>query len=85
MNVTLSFALSLHKASPLAFTASALFLHFPRLVLRLLLDRCQGRLAAATLLGRCMMLLTGDVAGLIHDAHEAKIERVKSRTTAASA
>jgi hypothetical protein len=34
LDVTLSFALSLHKASPLSFSASALLVLFPRLILR---------------------------------------------------
>ena len=71
LDVTLSFALSLHKTSPLAYIASTLFVLFPRLILRPLPDGCQGRLAAAALLGRCIMLLAEDVAGLIHEAHEA--------------
>ena len=51
LDVTLSFALSLHKSSPIAFSASAHFVLFSRLVLRPLLDRCQGRLGATSLLG----------------------------------
>ena len=34
LDITLSFALSLHKTSPLSFSASALFVLFLRLILR---------------------------------------------------
>jgi hypothetical protein len=84
LDATLSFALSLHKTSPLAFSASALFVLFPRLILRPLADGCQGRLAAATFLERCRKLSVGDVASLISEAHEAQTERVRGRTAAAS-
>ena len=50
--MTLSFALFLHKTSPLSFSALALFVLFPRLVLRPLPEGCQGRLAVAALLER---------------------------------
>ena len=43
LDITLSFALSLHKNSPLAFSASDLFVLFPRLILRPLQNGCQGR------------------------------------------
>ena len=49
LNVAFSFALSLYTSSPLAFGASVLFVLFPRLILRLLLDGCQGRLATIAL------------------------------------
>ena len=38
IDVTLSFALSLHQTSPLAFNASALFVFFPRFIMRPLPD-----------------------------------------------
>jgi hypothetical protein len=85
LDITLSFALSLHNTSPLSFCASAFFVLFPRLILRPLQERCQGRLAATALLERCRRLLVGDVASLINEAHEAQTERVRSRTAAASA
>jgi hypothetical protein len=85
LDITFSFALSLHKTSPLSFSASALFVLFPILIIRPLQEGCQGRLAAAALLDRCKRLLAGDVASLINDAHEAQTERVRGRTAAASA
>ena len=85
LDVTLSFALFLHKASPLSFIASALFVLFPRLILRPLQDGCQGRQAASALLDRCRRLLASDVASLIFDAHEAHTERVRGRAAVASA
>jgi hypothetical protein len=85
LDITLSFALFLHKTSPLSFSASALFVLFPRLILRPLPDGCQGRLAVAALLERCMKLLVGDVASLINDAHEDHTERVRGQNGAASA
>ncbi len=86
MDVTLSFALSLslHTTSPLAFNAYALFVLFPRLVLKPLQDGCQRRLVATALLDRCKKLSEGDVASLIFDAHEGHTERVRSRMAAAS-
>ena len=33
LDITLSLALSLHRTSPLAFSASALYVLFPRLIL----------------------------------------------------
>ena len=84
MDTTLSFALSLHQSSPLAFSAAALFVLFPRLILRPLAEGCQGRLAAAAFLERCRKLEAGDVGGLIREAHEAQTERVRGRTAAAT-
>ena len=66
LDITLSFALSLYKTSPLSFNASFLFALFPRLILRPLLDGCQGRLETTILLERCRRLLGGDVASLIN-------------------
>jgi hypothetical protein len=43
LDMILSFALSLHKASPLSFSPSALFVLFPKHILRPLHDKCQGR------------------------------------------
>ena len=42
LDITLSFALSLHKTSPLSFNTSALFVLFPRLILKPLHDGCLG-------------------------------------------
>jgi len=84
LDITLSFALSLHKTSPLAFNASALFVLFPRLILKPLPEGSQGRLVAAALLDRCKKLSVGDVAGLIYEAHEAQTERVWGRIVVAS-
>jgi hypothetical protein len=85
LDITMSFALSLHNTSPLSFSASALFVIFPILILRPLQDGSQGRHATAALLDRCRRLLAGDVASLIFDAHEAQTERVKGHIVAASA
>ncbi len=49
LDETLSLAMSLHKSSPLAFIAFALFVIFPRPLLRPLPDRCHGSFAAAAL------------------------------------
>ena len=56
MDNTLLMALTLHKSSPLAFSAFATFVVFPRLLLRPLPDGCQGSFAAASLSRRCNML-----------------------------
>ena len=71
LGITLPFALSLHKTLLLSFSASALSVLFPRLILRPLQDGCQGCLAAAALPERCRELLARDVASLINDVHEA--------------
>jgi len=84
LDITLSFVLSLYKYSPLAFSASALFVLFPRLILKPLPEGCQRRLAAAALLYRCRKLSVGDVAGLTYDAHEAHTERFRGRIVTAS-
>jgi hypothetical protein len=84
LDTTLSFTLSLHKSSPLAFSAFALFVLFPRLILMPLPEECQGRLAAVVFLDRCRKLSVRDVASLIYDDHETHTERVRGRTTAAS-
>ena len=63
LDVAISFALSLHKTSTLAFSAPALFVLFPRIILRPLPEVFQGRLADAALLDRCRKLSVGDVLG----------------------
>ncbi len=62
---TIALALSLNENSPMAFAAYSLFILFPRLMLRLLPDGCQGSYAAAALNRRCGMWASGDVDGLI--------------------
>ena len=71
LGVTLSLALSLHKSSPLAFYAFALFVLFPRLILRPLTDGCQGSFAAAALSRRCNLLKEGKISIMLSEAHEA--------------
>jgi hypothetical protein len=85
MDVTLSLALSIHKDSPLAFSAAALNVLFPRFLMRLLPDGCQGRVVVTELEKRCMMLSSGDVAGLVRDSNDAPIARVDRATTVISA
>ncbi len=70
LDATLSLALSLPYLMPY------LFVLFPRLVLRPLLDGCQGRVAAAEFEKRCKMLSARDAEGLIRDAHDAQTARV---------
>jgi len=65
LDVTLSLDLSTHKDSTLAFSAAALYVLFPRLLLRPLPKGYQGRVDAAEFEKRCLMLSSGDVAGLI--------------------
>jgi hypothetical protein len=84
LGTSLSFALSLHTTSILAFNASALFFLFPRLILRTLPEGCQERLVAAALLDSCKKLPVRDVTGLIYDAREALTERFRGRTYVAS-
>ncbi len=55
----LSLANSLHKSSPLAFDAYALFAPFPRILLRPLPDGCQGSLATTPLSRKCSLLKEG--------------------------
>jgi len=68
---TLSMALGLNKSSPLAFSAFALFVLFPRLLLRPLPDGCQGSVAATTLSRKCCLLMEGKIMTLLSEAHEA--------------
>ncbi len=58
-DAALTQALSLHKDSPLAFSSAAIYVLFPRLLLRPLPDGCQGRFAAAELMKRCQMMSSG--------------------------
>ena len=81
---TLSLALSLHESSPLAFIAFALFVLFPRLLLRPLPDGCQGSFAAASLSRRCNLLKEGKIATLLSEAHEAQVGRVAKQMKVAS-
>jgi hypothetical protein len=71
LDETLSLALSLHKSSPLAMSAFALFVLFPRMLLRPLPGGCQGSFAAAALSRRCNLLKEGKIATLLSDAPEA--------------
>jgi hypothetical protein len=52
LDAALTMVLSLHKDSPLAFSSAAIYVLFPRLMLRPLPDGCQGRFAAAELMKR---------------------------------
>jgi hypothetical protein len=80
----LSLAMSLHKLSPLAFSAFALFVLFPRLLIRPLPDGCQGSFVAATLTRRCSLLREGKIVVLLSEAHEAHTRRVAKLMKAAS-
>jgi hypothetical protein len=71
LDETLSMVLSLHKSSPLAFSAFALFVLFPRLLMRPLPDGCQGSFAAAALSRICSLLREGEISVLLTEAHEA--------------
>jgi hypothetical protein len=73
----------LHKSSPLSFSAFALFVLFPRLLLRPLPDGCQGSFAAAALSRRCILLREGKITVLLTEAHEAQTGRVAKLTKAA--
>ena len=81
---TLSMTLSLHKSSPLAFSAFALFVLFPRLLLRPLPHGCQGSFAATSLSRRCSLLKEGKIMVLLNEAHEAHTGRIAKLTKAAS-
>jgi len=76
--------MSLHKSSPMSFSAFALFVLFPMLLLRPLPDVCQGSFAAAALTRRCNLLKEGKIATLISEAHEAHVGRVVKKTKAVS-
>jgi hypothetical protein len=62
LDEVLSLALSLHKSSSLAFNAFALFVLFPRLLLRPLPDVCLSSFAASTLSRRFSLLKEGYIA-----------------------
>ena len=85
MDKTLPLALSIHKSSPIALSAVALFVLFPRLFLRRPLpDGCQGSFAVVALSRRCNMLKEGKIAVLLSEAYEAQMGRVAKQTKAAS-
>ena len=84
MDETLSLALSLHVSSPIAFSAYSLFVLFPRMLFRPLLDGCQESFAAASLSRRCNLLREGEIATLLNEAHEARAGRVARQTKAHS-
>ena len=75
LDATRSLAISLHVTSALAFGASALYVLFPRLLLRPLPEGCQGRFASTELTRRCTILAIGNVAGLLHESDEAQTAR----------
>jgi hypothetical protein len=83
MDDTLSLALSFHKSSPLAFSAFALFVLFPRLLLRPLPDGCQGSFATSALSRRCSLLKEGKIALPLNEAHEAQVGMVAKLTKSA--
>jgi hypothetical protein len=78
LDVILSLALSLHRNSSMAFTAYALFILFPRLLLRPLPAYCQGRFAEAAFRSKCLLFQEGDISRLITDSHDAQSERVST-------
>jgi hypothetical protein len=84
LDETLSLALSLHKSSPLAVNAFALFVLFPRLLLCPLPDGCKGSFAAAALSARCSLLREGKMTILPCEAHEAQAGSVAKQTKDAS-
>ena len=84
LDETIALALSLHKSSPLVFSAFALFVLFMRLLLRPLPDGCQGTFAAAALTRRRSLLKEGKIATLINEAHEAQVGQVVKQTKATS-
>jgi len=84
LDETVSLVLSLHTSSPLSASTFALFVLFPRLLMRPLPDGCQGSFAAATLSRRCNQLREGEITVLLTEAHEAQTERVAKLTKAAS-
>jgi hypothetical protein len=84
MDKSLALALSLHDSSPLAVSAFSLFVLFPRLLIRPLLDGCQGCFAAITLSRRCSLLKEGKICVLLSEAHEAQVRRVAKKTKATS-
>jgi len=76
--------MALHTSSPLAFSVFALFVLFPRPLLRPLPDDYQGSFAATTLSRRCSLLREGKIAILLSEAHEVRTGRVAKLTKAAS-
>jgi len=59
LDEVLSLVSSLHKSSPLTFSAYALFVLFSRMLLRPLPDGCQGSFATSTLSSICNLLREG--------------------------
>ena len=71
LDYILTLAFSLHKNSPMAFSAYSLFILFPRMCLRPLPNGCKGRFADGVLRKRCSLFMKGDASRLITDSHEA--------------
>ena len=76
LDEVISLAISLHKSSPLAFSAFALYALFPRMLPRPLPDCCQGSFATTALSRRCSLLMEGQIDLHLREAHEAQAERV---------
>ena len=84
LDETFSLALTLRKSSPIAFSAFALFVFFPRLLPRPLPDGCQGSFAAAALSRRCSLLREGKILVMLTEAHEVHAGQVAKLTKVAS-
>ncbi len=84
LDSVLSLAVSLHKFSPLAYSAYSLFVLFPRLLLRPLPNGCKGRFADAALRKRCALFLEGNISQLLVDSHEVQTDKATVAMNAAS-
>jgi hypothetical protein len=82
--VVLSLTVSLTKTSPLALTAWASFVLFPKVFLRPLPNGCQGSFATTAFNKRCKLLMEGNIDFLLAEAHEAQTERIANSTRALS-
>ncbi len=78
----LGLATSLPPNNPLTYPAYAADVMFPRLILRSLPPGCKGKHVAAAFERRCNMSSNGEIAELIHEAHDSQVTRVAYRVHA---
>ena len=72
-------AVTTPQDDPLAFSADAAFILFPRLILRSLPPGCQGKYASLAFAERCEKLIDARITELIEEAHESQVKRVARR------
>jgi hypothetical protein len=78
----LGFATSIPQDDPMSFPAYVDYVLFPRLVLRSLPTGCKGKHTTTTFARICTMFNNGQIAELLHEAHNSHVTRVACRVHA---